>query len=762
MRIIWRIFVQDVLHATRNVIAIIVAMGLVIVPALYAWFNIAASWDPYSNTKALKVAVANDDDGYKSDLIPVKVNVGETVVSALRANHDLDWQFVDHDRAVDGVTSGDYYAAIVIPNGFSSDMMTLFSSKVEHAKLEYYVNEKINPIAPEIMDQGAGTVATTIDQTFAKTIGQVGLDLASQVLKYAQSPEMQDYVKSATGNITGARDQLNTAAAQLDAYAGLLGSVNGILDSTNQLLGKSGSAADGARTALDQAVSGANSVSSALSGASGTIGTALSQSAAAYDEVSKQVDEAFANIGTQTDQISKVLATRQADVETMAAAFGAFADATANMAASASSQAVKDVLNAQVQRARDAQTALNGLADAFGRASVGVAGGMADVNQNRDQLKQEIAGARAAVDAVGSDYQSNLKPQLDSLAASLSDATGQTSDVLSALDGVVSNVSGLSDDLGGGVAGLTDVMGKASAALKDSAAKLDDLAGKFSSAVTSGLSDGLSSLSGADPDTIAALLSAPVSVNRVAVFPIANYGSQMAPFYTILSIWVGAIVLAAMLKVTVSDRQKARILGLSALPDSLFEPRTVAGIKIPAPGREAPGNAAPLGILPHHEYLGRYGIFMLLALLQSTLVCLGDIYFLGVQADHVLQFLAVGWLASIVFSNIVYTLTVSFGDIGKAIAVVLLVMQVAGAGGTFPIQTLPGFFQAVYPWLPFPHGIDAMHSAMAGAYGNEYWISMLELAMFLLPSLLLGLVLRAPVMRLNTWVIRNLESTKVM
>ena len=163
-----------------------------------------------------------------------------------------------------------------------------------------------------------------------------------------------------------------------------------------------------------------------------------------------------------------------------------------------------------------------------------------------------------------------------------------------------------------------------------------------------------------------------------------------------------------------------------------------------------------------HEYFGRYAIFALLALLQGTLVCLGDMYFLGVQANHALQFLAVGWLAALVFSNIVYTLTVSFGDIGKAVAVVLLVMQVAGSGGTFPIETLPKFFQMLYPFLPFPHAIDAMHAAMAGSYGNEYLLDMVYLSLFLIPSLLLGLVLRKPVIRLNNWVSRNLESTKVM
>ena len=135
-----------------------------------------------------------------------------------------------------------------------------------------------------------------------------------------------------------------------------------------------------------------------------------------------------------------------------------------------------------------------------------------------------------------------------------------------------------------------------------------------------------------------------------------------------------------------------RIAGPAAALDVLKKPRA-----------EAPGNARQFGLRLHHEYFGRYMIFGFLALLQGTLVCLGDMFYLGVQCEHPIQFLMVGWLSALVFSNIVYTLTLSFGDIGKAIAVVLLVMQVAGSGGTFPIETLPTFFQVVSKWLLFPY-----------------------------------------------------------
>ena len=120
-------------------------------------------------------------------------------------------------------------------------------------------------------------------------------------------------------------------------------------------------------------------------------------------------------------------------------------------------------------------------------------------------------------------------------------------------------------------------------------------------------------------------------------------------------------------------------------------------------------------------YLGRYILFMIIGLFQSGLICLGDLYFLKIQCEHPFLFLLAGWISSIVYVNIIYTLTVSFGDIGKAICVILLVVQVAGSGGTFPIEVAPKFFRTVYPLLPFNYSMGAMRETIAGMYGNTYW-----------------------------------------
>ncbi|WP_420796182.1 YhgE/Pip family protein [Bifidobacterium merycicum] len=749
-------------HATRNVIAVIVSMGLVVVPALYAWFNIAASWDPYGNTKALKVAVANNDKGYKSDLVPVRINVGETIISTLRANDQLDWQFVNSDKAIDGVESGEYYAAIVIPKSFSADMMTLFSPDIKHAQLKYYLNEKINPIAPHITDQGATTVVNTIDKTFAKTIAQVGLDLASNILRYSQSPQMAEYMRNLDDNLTTVADTLTGASQQVTSYSQLLGSANDIVDSTGRLLSSATKAGRQARNALKQGKSGATSITSAGASVTSSVNTALNQVSDAFDQVAAKVNKAFDALGTDSTTAANQLKELSEQISSGESLYDTYITSLKHMRASveqlpdgdAAKQALLDAIDREIALLEAAKGDTQKLAQELKDASTQVTQNAAAAEHSRKEILGRIASAKQSITDVRDDYTTNVKPKIDALASTVSTLISQTDGMITQLNGTADDLDDVTSGVGSNVASIQSTLGAIAKKLDSSAATVKELitkldAGDSDSVSDSGESDELRALTTANASTLSTLISAPVALHRVAVYPIANYGSAMAPFYTILSIWVGAIILCAMLKVTISDREKAHVLGLGdALP------------RIAGPSR--PGNASRWGLRLDHEYFGRYAIFALLALLQGTLVCLGDMYFLGVQANHALQFLAVGWLAALVFSNIVYTLTVSFGDIGKAVAVVLLVMQVAGSGGTFPIETLPKFFQLLYPFLPFPHAIDAMHAAMAGSYGNEYLLDMVYLALFLIPSLLLGLVLRKPVIRLNTWVSRNLESTKVM
>ena len=755
MKIIWGIFKRDMCHATRNVIAVIVSMGLVMVPALYAWFNIAASWNPYGNTKALKVAVANNDKGYKSDLIPVRVNVGETIISTLHANDQLDWQFVKSDKAIDGVKSGEYYAAIVIPKGFSADMMTLFSPDIKHAQLKYYLNEKINPIAPHITDQGATTVVNTIDKTFAKTIAQVGLDLASSILHYSQSPQMAEYMRNLNGNLTTMADTLSGASQQVTSYSQLLGSANDIVDSTGKLLASATKAGKQAQNALKQGKSGAASFTSAGANVTSSVNTALDQVSGAFDQVAAKVNKAFDAIGKDSDTAASQLTTLSEQVSSSESLYDTYITSLNHMHESveqlpdsdSAKQALLEAIDREITLLEAAKGDSQKLAQQLKDASTQVTQDTAAAERSRKEILNRITSAKQSISNVRDDYATNVKPKIDALASTVSTLISQTDSMITQLSGTADDLDDVTGDVGTNVTSIRSTLGTIAKKLDSSAATVKELITKLetggnagdgnsdggdgdndASSSDSGESDELRALATANASTLSTLISAPVALHRVSVYPIANYGSAMAPFYTILSLWVGSIVLAAMMKVSVDDE----------LINELIPVRL------------------------HEIYLGRYLFFGGLALLQATLVCAGDILFFGIQCDNPLQFVLAGWVASLVFSNIVYTLTVSFGDIGKALAVVLLVMQVGGSGGTFPIEMTGPVFQAIYPFLPFTHGINAMHAAMAGAYHMEYWIELGILASYLIPSLALGVVFRRPVIKANDWIIEKLESTKLI
>ena len=736
MRNIIAIFKRDLSRIRGSVVALIVAVGLVIVPTLYAWFNIAGSWDPYGNTGNLKVAVANSDNGYMSDLIPVRVNIGDTVVSALRENDQLDWRFVSESDAVEGVRSGEYYAAVVIPENFSSRMMTVFSSDAEHAEIVYYENQKANAIAPRVTDKAASTVRQQIDETFAKTISDVGLATTSSLLEFMDGDQIAAYAGNLSGTLAGAITTLRDASGSVDEFAGLLQSSTGLLDSTSDLLASAGAANKDAEALVGDAKTGLSGMHDALDAAVAAINQSLKDSAGDYDAAAKAIDEAFGAADAHVSLTVTQLRDASADVAKRASDMRDVQDNILAVERDVEGSNLPEKLKAELVQKIDivANTVGNAanqqelLAKHLSDAAASLETGAADARAKAQAVKDGIAEAKGSIGGVKDSYNATLKQQISDLSDAVADVARRGSDMADDLGATVTDLSHAASALSDDLAGAHEVLAGASADLVSAADDLQRLKEGLDTAVTSGDLDRVRELIGSDPAALADALAAPVALDRQAVYHIKNYGSAMAPFYTTLSIWVAGIVLAAMLKANV-DEADVKALG---------NPR------------------------PHELYLGRYAFFALLAFAQATLVCAGDLLFFGIQCEHPFQFMLVGWLAGFVFSNMIYTLTVSFGDIGKAIAVVLLVMQVAGSGGTFPIEMTADFFQAVYPFLPFTHAINAMHAAMAGAYGMEFWIELGTLSLYLIPSLALGLVFRRPVIRANRWIIEKLEETKLM
>lgn len=173
MKNIWKIFTKDVKQLVKQPFALIIIIGLCVIPSLYAWFNIFANWDPYepAATSQLKVAVASDDAG--AEIMGLSLNVGDSVLEALGANTTIGWVFPGTtEEALEGVKNSDYYAALIIPENFTQEMLGFLDGEVDHPTIYYYENEKKNGIAPKITGKAKNAVREQVNATFVSTVAE--------------------------------------------------------------------------------------------------------------------------------------------------------------------------------------------------------------------------------------------------------------------------------------------------------------------------------------------------------------------------------------------------------------------------------------------------------------------------------------------------------------------------------------------------------------------------------------------------------------
>lgn len=172
MRNVLKILKRDLLRLLKTPQALVVVFALMVIPSLYTWYNVIGFWNPYDNTGNLTVCVVNQDAGGSSELTG-ELNVGERIVDQLHENDQLHWEFTDYDAAMNELKSGRAYAAYVIPEHFTADLLTITTGSFTQPKIEYYVNEKSGPVAPKITDTGATTLDETINSTFVATVSDV-------------------------------------------------------------------------------------------------------------------------------------------------------------------------------------------------------------------------------------------------------------------------------------------------------------------------------------------------------------------------------------------------------------------------------------------------------------------------------------------------------------------------------------------------------------------------------------------------------------
>lgn len=995
MKNIRHIFKTDILNLIKNPAALLVIAAVVFLPSLYAWFNIISSWDPYSNTRGLTIAVANLDEG--ANLDGKDVQVGNEIVATLKENEKLGWVFVSEDEAMQGVRHGDYYASIIIPAHFSKDMLSVITGEFKKPELDYYINEKINAIAPKVTGAGASGIVENVSSNFVKTanmaifnvFNEIGVEVAQnrpsiekivdiiyklesdmpeieRVIQTAQADlskisdvfgvadqglarvkEIGEYAESLSGQLDALlveadrvatenaptviadlqtlqervrgvseiidtlmasdlpeqllngikqaaegvdrgqavlqrlsdvldyldlmateegklqeiRNRLTAAQNSLEGLKGQLSTLIGLLEKGEQpakdLILKiqelSQQANDrltrlielhdsqivpllqGAADKLTQAsqklgdglvqfrelvrsgetlftdwASGANwdpdAAKSRLDGVNSQIGDGiqtiqllierlerlealgdqpllqasikgLQESVVRLEDIQKSLAELiqaidhgeqpgaqlfeklaaqFAEAGSLLDQAiqaydGNIVAALQAALarvtqidqqvrETLGrlqeAAQGAAALAGKLLGGSLDLAKVKSALQngmQQIQRAQDAIQRMVGLLD---RAQALANGGILHDAYLRTQ---EIAGqvqklsdllARAydmvergqqpaadmlmqiralttqidqAIEHLWQAIDDKLGPAFAEVSETMKQAIGRAQSVIQEANAALPDIENMLHRAEEGIQIGQNEIARLYDHFPAVQTKLVEIADRIRQFEQSGDLDRLLDFMSLNPEAEGEFFAHPVGLKEHPLFPIPNYGSAMSPFFSTLSLWVGALLLVSLVKVDVENKH-------------LFK--------------------------SYEVYFGRFLTFLVLGLGQALIVTLGDIFILKAYVVDKIWFVLFGMFISAIFVMIVYTLVSVFGNVGKAMSIILLVLQLSGSGGTFPIQMAPEFFQKIHPFLPFTHAIVLMREAVGGLLWSVAWKHLLIICAYIVLSLIIGIALK--------------------
>ena len=728
MRNLWKLFCYDLKHLFGNVVTVVIILGLVFLPSLFTWYNVIACWNVFDNTGYLKVAVANSDEGYESDLLPTKVNVGDTVESTLRANDQLDWVFTDEEDAIDGAKSGKYYAAVVIPSDFSEDLMSFYSSDVEHAKIVYYENEKKNAVAPRVTDQASSTVSSQVNTTFAETLSDVALGLIDSLGNLADQGDASGHISKLSGTLSDSAKQMGNTADVLNSYAALTGTAQSLVNSSTDLLSSAQAAVKDAEGQASDAKDGAITIGDAMKTSVSALSDALAQSSDSFKDVPGAVDKVYDQIDTDKANAAQSLRDQATDVKSQRDRYEDIIEQLEKLRPDIDEQ-YQPALDAVISQLNTSIKSLDKLYDALNSAAEKLEQGKDPEGTSRADVAQKLDEVQASINTLKTDYENGLKPGLEQLADSVSTAAQSLSARASQLSGVGGDLKTSAGLVAGKLGGAQGTIQNMADELRASSDRLSTLSTRIDEALASGSVDQLKQVIGSDPEALAKAISAPVGVDRIAVFPVENFGSAMAPLYTTLALWVGSLLIMVLLNPVPSTRAKKEA--------GLVNPKS------------------------WQLFFGRYGAAFVLAFMQSTVVCLGNMLFVGVQVSNPLLYLVCFWVAGFVFSFIIYTLVSLFANLGKALAVLLLIIYVTGGGGSFPLQLLPQFFQDVSPILPATHVINAMRAASMGVYQNDFWIEIIWVLMFLIPFIIMG-ILREPLSKLTYWFVEQVEKSKLV
>ncbi len=843
----WELFILDWKRIFKNPVATFLIVALMIIPSLYAWFNIKALWDPYSNTGELPIAVYSDDQ--TATFQDKSVNIGDEVLKNLKKNKQLGWRFVDSKKELDkGVQSGKYFAGIYLPKDFSKDLLSFTSGDINKPKIEYSINEKINAIAPKITSKGASSIQSQISEEFIKTasstliktFNDIGYDIDKNMVSIQKVKSMildtdanigtiDTYAKQVT-DLHGKMPELKEKLAKANDAMKYLPEVDALGEKIVELNGKMPSIKEQASVILTlqekiPEIQNAGRQIAMIDEDFASVEQTMSegiQEAKQGLEIIQQVQTALPDIrklGDQANdlgnvtldgatQLEKALPGITQSVGTILKAIGtistgvntALEDLKNHRLPVEEREAIKQQLSeslgkqheniqqliqlfTQMQEATGSE-ALQQTIDNLSKADIAILNVKSavdgiDVNAVTDKRLEEIQNEAQQIANFVSEKNINpdaventVKTILDKLIATIQNAQGQLNKaqqidfegLLSSTSQTVTNAISLLEKyqaempaikqeihdantmLNGNMETIVNGINRGADLYKNDLPVIQDKVSKAAAfmqndypGIRKDLTNTLKTVNEKMPDVEAALDKAneliindwpniktglhkaanairkgekevdlgeilkllkldankesdfftqPVEVKEHAVYPIANNGSASTPFYTALCLWVGAVLFSsvATTDVYLEGKDKKR-----------FSKR--------------------------EQFSARMFTFIVMGIGQALIVTLGNYFALGVDVRNPAYSVWFAVLIAITFMIMVYVLVALFGNVGKGIAIIILVLSISGGGGNYPIQVSGKFFQMINPFLPFTHAVNLLRESAGGIYWPNAWFA---------------------------------------
>ncbi|CAM4372058.1 phage infection protein [Bacillus manliponensis] len=883
MKQIWRIYTTDIRNVTKHWAAIVIVLGLAILPSLYAWFNIEASWDPYANTGEVPIAVSNEDKG--TNLRGKDINIGNEVVDSLKKNKSLGWQFVDEEKAIHGVEHGDYYASITIPADFSEKIATVISDEQKKPEIQYYVNEKVNAIAPKITVKGATGITEEISKNFVKTanaeifkiFNELGIDLETNlpsiekvkelVFKLeGKFPELYELVdtaltdaEKAEGLVKTAQDVLPTVESVIRDGQQMTKNLDAFFVTNEQVLQDAPATikrdlmllqkgADGAAQLTDMlkdpvAQLNKDTVKSKIQGIQETVqavqdtATHIPESTGKVREVLNTAEPVAEQIKPHLDNIDRMSATAIEQVD-LAIKMLETSEQLSNMPyreeivklltdqktqlekINQYAKSGSEAAGAITENKQSIESALNNIDQAAGNVVTMTGSANSSLNKAMNWVENggsnpNLEPAKNGLTSLQSQFESGIKI-IDGIIPVLNDANniagnlGKTTNIPNTIDNL-NTVKGslqegtkltakLINGVDKGQQPAKDVVDSLNAISKNASASIGDILATYDSEIvpafndaiervkrmSTNTSDILNEANQSLPDVKTVLEDAskglvkgeaevqkikeempaaeqkikelankirefeqtedmqeiirllkndvekqsdyfanPVNLKENKLFPIPNYGSAMSPFYTVLALWVGALLMVSLLTVEVHHDQAEEYKS-------------------------------------YQVYFGRLLTFLSIGFMQAFIVTMGNLFILETYVVDKFWFVVFGLFISAVFVCIVYSLVSVFGNIGKTMAIILLVLQVAGSGGTFPIQMTPHFFQTIYPFLPFTYAISVIRETVGGMLWDIVLVDLAVLSIYIVVMFIIALLLKKKINKSSERFVNNAKGSKLI